>query len=218
MQKKTLIVVNLAGALLKPIDEVISIWCQIIRGVGLLPDYKLIYDNFGEDFETCLIPKMAEEYGWSNLQIETIISRAKKVFKDINTSTNAALADKLRSLKDIGYALAVVSNKTREKLFDGLLKIGCPHDVFDYIKTGEDGIKKPDIRVFEKFLLDFDQREITLVGDSFHFDYRMAKEAGVNFIAIATKCHPKAAWMPYVPEENIFESLPQYIDSLLSVA
>lgn len=218
MQKKTLIVVNLAGALLKPIDEVISIWCQIIREAGLLPDYKLIYDDFGEDFETFLIPKLAEKYKWSNLQVETIINRAKKVFKAINTSTNADLADKLKRLKDKGYVLAVVSNKTKEKLLDSLLKISCPPDVFDYIKTGEDGIKKPDVRVFDKMLADFKPKDVVLVGDSIHFDYMMAKEAGVSFIAIATKCYPRAAWEPYVSGERIFESLPQYIDSLLSVA
>lgn len=218
MKKKKLLVINLAGALLKPIDEVISIWCGIIREVGLSPDYAFIYEYFGEDFEKFLIPKMAEKYNWSDLQIETIVSRAKKVFKDINTSTNANLADKLRSLKEKGHALAVVSNKSRDSLLEGLLKIGCPHNIFDYIKTGEDGIKKPDVRVFANFLNDFSPENITLVGDSIHYDYAMAKEAGVDFVAIATKCYPKPAWEPHVSRDRIFESLPQYIDSLLSAS
>lgn len=215
--KKKIIVFNLSGALLMPMDEVIVVWCRAIRDTGLFPDYAMIYEQFfGEDFSTIIIPNMAEKHGWNGFQVESILHKAKTFFKDLNTSTNADLADKLKSLKEKGYDLGVISNKTLDRLVDGLMAIGCPVNIFDVIKTGEDGIKKPDPRVFDKFLEKYKPEQIVLVGDNKNYDKDMADKASIKFVAIASKLFPVNFWKIWVSEKDVYKSVFHYIDSLLA--
>lgn len=207
---------NLSGTLLLPGDEVIFVvWCNAIKKAGLIPDYPLIYSHYGEDFKESVIPKMAKKNNWSESSVKDIITYAKQAFAEINKESNANLSNKLLSLKDKGYALGLISNKNRDQVIKSLSKVGCDSQLFDFIKTGDDGIKKPDIRVFEKMLIDFEPEDATLVGDNINYDYPMSKEAGFGFAAIASKCFPSVVWKIHVPEKFIFKSFSEYIDSLL---
>lgn len=216
MKKKKLLIMNLSGTLLLPGDEVVFVvWCNAIKRAGLIPDYALIYSHYGEDFKESVIPKMAKKNSWPESSVDNIITYAKEAFKEVNRQSNANLSEKLTSLKDRGYALGLVSNKSRDQVIRSLSKIGCDSKLFDFIKTGDDGIKKPDIRVFDAMLAGFQPEDVTLVGDSINYDYPMAKEAGLGFVAIATKCFPPVIWKMHVSEKFIFKSFSEYVDSLL---
>lgn len=216
MEKKCIVFV-LGGSLLMSIDEIISIWCEAIRKTGLLVDYKLIYEHYSKSFQGVIIPKLKEKHSWTDLQVQTIVSHAQKVFRDINNTVNVDLAKKLMDLKEKnGYLLGVVTNKSHQALVNGLLKIGCSKEIFDYVRTSDDGVKKPDIAVFDPIVNDFATDEIIFVGNDPHSDWPMAQKLGIEFVPIVSPSFIRSFWeaMGFAPDK-IFESVPKYIDTLI---
>lgn len=214
---KKCIVFALGGSLLMSVDEVIKIWCDAIRKTGLSIDYQLIYENYSKSFQGIIIPKLKEKHDWTDLQVQTIISHAHVVFKDVNTTVNVDLAKKLTDLKEKnGYSLGVVTNKSHQALVKGLLKIGCNQEIFDYIRTSDDGFKRPDIEVFDPMVNDFATDEIIFVGNDPHKDWPIAQKLGMEFIPIVSPSFIRNFWeaMGFAPDK-VFESVPKYIDTLL---
>ncbi len=217
MKEKKLIVFNLAGALLMSTDEVIKIWCDAIRSIGKIPNYTKIFNHYDESFQEVIIPELAKEANWTKLEIDAIFNYAKKVFHDINTSTNSNLSEKLSKLKKSGYSLGVTTDKNFNTLIKGLNNIGCSSDLFNFISTSDDGFKKPDSRVLHKMLKKYRPEEMIFVGNDYHRDTPLTKAVGVEFVAISSIKFPVSFWKSmHEKPENVFTSVPEFIDFFLS--
>lgn len=210
MKKKKLLIFNLGGALLMPIDEVVSIWCEAIRSIGLTPNYSKIYSNMEKSFVNDIIPEMAKEKGWSDLQVDQIIKVARKTFHDTNMNNNEELPDKLKELKASGYALGVITDKNREKLSKGLNKIGCTIGLFDFVSTSDDGFKKPDSRVLAKMLEQYRPEDMLIIGQDYHREYQMAKKIGIEFVAIISPTFPVGFWDAMLGKNGRIYNLPSH--------
>jgi pyrophosphatase PpaX len=216
MKKKKLLVFNLGGALLMPVDEVIRIWCEAIRSIGVRPDLTKIFQHYDDSFQDVIIPELAKDGQWTSLQVETVFSYAKKKFHDINTSTNLNLSGKLIEIKESGYALGVITDKNLESLMKGLHNIGCTSDLFDFVSTSDDGFKKPDSRVFAKMFEKYRPEDMLLVGNDYHCEYHLAEKVGIEFVAIASPRFSAKFWESmHSNPHNIYNSVPHFIDDFL---
>ena len=214
--KKKLLVFNLGGALLMPIDEVITIWCDAIRSIGVRLDTVKIFQRYNDNFQEVLIPELAKDGKWTPSQVDAVFSYAKKKFHDINTSTNLDLSKKLMELKAAGYSLGVVTDKNLRILMKGLNNIGCSSDLFDFVSTSDDGFKKPDSRVFAKMFKEYRPEEILFIGQDYHREFQLAKKVGIKFVAITSPVYPFSFWKSmFGGVDDIYPSVPQFIDDFL---
>lgn len=216
MKKKKLLVFNLGGALLMPVDEVIRIWCEAIRSIGVRPDLIKIFQHYDDSFQDVIIPELAKDGEWTPLQVDTVFAYAKKMFHDINTSTNLDLSKKLMEIKENGYLLGVVTDKNLKTLMKGLNNIGCSSDLFDFVSTSDDGFKKPDSRVFAKMFEKYRPDEMLLIGHDYHREYELSKKVGIEFVAITSPRFSKHFWESmHKNPNNVYDSVPQFIDDFL---
>jgi phosphoglycolate phosphatase-like HAD superfamily hydrolase len=217
MREKKVLIFNLGGALLMPTDEVIAIWCEAIRSVGLIPDYAKIYLNYDKSYLDVVIPEMAKERGWTDLQVAEIIKFTNKRFHDANMNNNLELPDKLKELKVRGYALGVITDQNRLKLSKGLNKIGCTIDLFDFVSTSDDGFKKPDSRVLAKILEKYRPQEMLIIGQDHHREFMMAQKLGVDFVAITSPTFPIGFWQVMLKDNGkIYSLVSHFINDFLS--
>ncbi len=216
MKNKKILVFNLGGALLRPLDEVISIWCDAIRSVGLHPDVITMFNHHEDSFQEVIIPILAKNGNWSTLQVDTIFAYVKRIFHDINTSTNLNLSSKLMAIKERGYALGVVTDKNFESLMKGLNNIGCTSDLFDFVSTSDDGFKKPDSRVFSKMFEKYRPEEMLLIGNDHNREYQLAQKVGIEFVAITSPQFSFNFWKAmHSNPSNVYDSVPHFIDDFL---
>ena len=213
---KKLILFSFGGTLVLSDDDVINVWRKAIKKAGLLPDEQMIYlEHYGEDFEKIILPKMAAKYKWTAEQVNIVVVEAKKVFRQINSSINSGLADKLTALKKEGlYFLALISNRKLKDVKEGLSKIGLNLEMFDFVKTAENGVKKPDPKAFD-ILEHFSPEEVIFVGSDPNKDWTAAKALGIDFVPITTSSLVGFWQVMSFPEEKIFLNVPDYVDSLL---
>lgn len=216
MKNKKLLVFNLGGALLMPIDEVMRIWCEAIRSIGVRPDLIKIFQHYDDSYQDVIIPLLAKDGDWTTEQTEAVIAHAKKTFHDINTSTNLNLSKKLMEIKKDGYSLGVVTDKNLRTLMKGLDNIGCNSDLFDFVSTSDDGFKKPDSRVFAKMFKIYRPEEMLLIGHDYHREYLMAQKVGIEFVAIASPKFTSNFWKSmHENPKNVYNSVPEFIDDFL---
>jgi HAD superfamily hydrolase (TIGR01549 family) len=216
MERKKIIIFSLGGTLLLSHDDVINVWRKTLKRHGLCADEKIIYfDHYGEDFETVILPKMAEKYEWTDAQVDTVVADAKQAFRDINSKVNAGLANKLKALKSQGYSLGILSNRKIAEVESGLEKINCSLELFNFIKTAENGAHKPDPKAFDIMFDSFDPEEMVFVGSDPNKDWPAAKALGIEFVAITIPAIIglwQTAGIKY-----IFPNVPAYLDSLLAL-
>ena len=216
MKEKKLLVFNLGGALLMPVDEVVTIWCDAIRSIGVRLDLVKIFQRYDESFQDVIIPELAKDGEWTPLQVDAVFSYAKKKFHDINTSTNLNLSKKLMEIKEKGYVLGVVTDKNLQSLMKGLNNIGCGSDLFDFVSTSDDGFKKPDTRVFAKMFEKYRPEEIIFIGQDYHREFPLAKKVRIEFVAISSSIFTRSFWESmHSNPQNIYESVPAFIDDFL---
>lgn len=216
MKHKKLILFNLSGTLLLPTEQVILAWCNAIRQTGLQPNDGIVFNNFSEDFKETVIPLLAKKEGWTDLQTKTVIENAKRILNDNNLNCSVGLADKLEKLKAAGYELGIITSHTSTYLDKRLFKLGISHNLFRVIKTSDDGIKKPDVRVFDQALELFPIKDVLFVGHCYHKDFVAAKNCGLDFVAI-TSANPRGLFESVgIPPERIFGKITDFIDSMLN--
>lgn len=215
MKNKKLILFNLSGTLLLPTEQVLLAWCNAIRQTGLKPNDGIVYSHFSEDFKETVIPLLAEKEGWTDLQTETVIQNAKRILNDNNLNCSVGLAEKLEKLKAAGYEMGIITSHTSTYLDKRLFKLGISRNLFKVIKTSDDEIKKPDIRVFDQALELFPAKDIVFVGHNYHKDFVAAKNCGLDFVAI-TSANPRGLFeVAGVPSERIFGKITDFIDLML---
>lgn len=209
---KKVLVFNLSGALLMPTDEVIKIWCDAIRSVGLRPNLTRIFQLYDESWRDVIIPDLATSGKWTESEVCNICNYANNVFMDINTSTSIDLSEKLAKLKKNGYLLAVLTDKTKAKLVSSLKKINCDDSLFDFNLTSDSGFKKPDPRVLDEILKKHQPEEILMIGQDYHRDFILARKARIEFVAIVSGLFPPSFWESMMPgNKNIYISVKDFL-------
>jgi HAD superfamily hydrolase (TIGR01549 family) len=95
----------------------------------------------------------------------------------------------LRSIRELGFRLALLTSATREilELDEQTLDLKCA-DYFDYVQTADDSeYKKPDGRVFVPLVnaMNVEPGRVVYIGDEMK-DGLAARSADVNFIGVQT--------------------------------
>lgn len=220
MKGKKMVVFNFGGALLLSPDRAIALWCEAIRFVGINPNFTIIYNNWTKSFKDEIIPLLAADGNWSSGLVQAVISRSEALFHDTNFNSPANLAEKLLELKVAGYELGIITNRGLDFFQSALSDLGLDNDIFSFVKTGDDGIKKPDPRVFDQVLDVYSAEEIVFIGDSPETDLSAAYSCKnkIDFIAIESSSFPRGLFVSRgVPENFIFKSVIEVIDTLLTL-
>lgn len=220
MKNKKLIVFNLRGTLILSYDQTIGLWCTAIKEVGLTPDFSIIFMNWDKPFRDCIIPLLAEKGKWNESQKALVIEKSEELFHDLKFNSLADLPQKIFELKSAGYELGIITNRTLEFFEDFLMDVGMKADIFSFIKTGDDGIKKPDPHVFDMALEKFEASDIVFVGDSPDSDLVAAYSGPkkIDFVAVESAPFPKGLFMSRgVPEHMIVKSVEDFVDDMLAL-
>jgi len=218
MRKKKLILFDIDGVLLLSTDKSITLLCKIIEQAGLEVNTKLIFDNWGHLFAQVLIPMLAEADNWPDFKKELVLEKTTEYFKTISFHSPAGLSDKLKSLILTGYKLGVVTNRDNDMLKRAFVDAGLDFDLFEVVKTSDDGIYKPDPRVFDEALESFKAEEIIFVGDSMICDLPAAynHQQKIDFVGITSAVHKREHFrLAGVPNRFIYDSVLEFIDDLL---
>lgn len=221
LAKKKLILFDVDGVLLLSTDASVVLLCHVITKAGLIPDVKLIFENWGHSFESVLIPMLAAAGAWSEDKQNFILEKLAEVFEDIHFKSPDNLALKMKSLKNAGYELGIITNRDQRLVEQALKDICLEKELFTFIKTAEDGIHKPNPEVFNEMLNHFDAEDIVFVGDSPVCDLPAAYdgERKIEFVAITSTIFSSHSFTSKgVPHSRIFRSVTDFIDALISVS
>jgi len=218
MRKKKLILFDVDGVLLLSTDKSITLLCKIIKQAGLPLNTKLIFDNWGHLFAEVLIPMLARADNWPEFKTELVLEKTNEYFKSISFHSPEGLSAKFQDLSLAGYKLGIVTNRDSDELRRAFVDASLEFDLFEVIKTSDDGIYKPDPRVFDEALKTFKAKEIVFVGDSLICDLPAAYsgEQKIDFVGITSVIHKKKDFMSAgVPPKMIYKSVIDFIDKLL---
>lgn len=105
----------------------------------------------------------------------------------------------LAELKARGHQLAVATGKSRRGLNDALHAAELK-GVFDGSRTADETAGKPDPRMLQELMREFDVRadRLLMVGDTTH-DLQMALNAGCASVAVSYGAHEPQALQPLAP-------------------
>jgi phosphoglycolate phosphatase len=111
----------------------------------------------------------------------------------------AGAVDTLATLKKRGFTLAVATSKARRSL-EYVLKIAGLGHYFSATQCGDDGFPKPNPEMIYKILDDLavDKKNAIMIGDT-SYDMLLAKNAGVDGLAVTYGVHNKEQLTPYAP-------------------
>lgn len=218
MGEKKLVLFNLGGSLLLSADKAIMLLCKAIREAGLKPDFKIICQNWDESISGVVIPLLKNKGKWTEEQTDLVMQNCLKLFNDFNFNSPANLAAKLEELKEAGYELGIITNHRRQSFLAALVDIGLDQEIFSYVKTGDDGIKKPNPKVFDQVLKKFSPAQIVYVGNSPTDDLPASSKCQIDFMAIYSTTYPKGLFLARGISENmIYETVIDAINDLLKL-
>ena len=105
----------------------------------------------------------------------------------------------LAELKTRGHQLAVATGKSRRGLNDALQAAEL-RGVFDASRTADETAGKPDPRMLQELMAEFDVRpdRLLMVGDTTH-DLQMALNAGCASVGVSYGAHEPRALHPLEP-------------------
>lgn len=213
---RKIVVFNLSGALLLPSDKAIVLWCDAIRQTGIRPDEILIYSNYQKNFREEIIPLLAKRGDWTDAQIQAVIANARRLFGDDNFNSPAGLSEKMEALKNKGYDLGIITNQSAQALQGSFLDLGLNPDWFKVVHTADSGVYKPDPRVFNEVLEQYEKSDILFIGTSPANDLPTAVAAGIEFWAITSATYPPGLfWSRGLAQDQTFDSIAEAIDQLL---
>ena len=112
----------------------------------------------------------------------------------------AGAADLLLELKQRGHRLAVATGKPRRGLDRSLLASGIG-SLFAATRCGDETRSKPHPAMLLELMdeLSLAQNELLMIGDTSH-DLGMAKNAGVDAVAVGYGAHPAEALLEWQPQ------------------
>lgn len=119
----------------------------------------------------------------------------------------------LSLLEDMGYFLALITNRTTTSLWQAYALAGLKLDKFDFVYgCGDAEFSKPDARVFSEAFVEASKRgicgnEIIYVGDTL-VDYEVTEKTDIRFVGVLTGSLKGKDFMKAgVKKENILKSI-----------
>lgn len=155
--------------------------------------------------------------GTSKEEYLQILSEFKEYYKDHyfdNSFPYEGVKDTLIKLKELGYSLAVVSNKFNEganALVNKYFK-----NIFDNIQGLEEPYKaKPsnDMVIFTMSKLGFNAKETLYIGDT-NVDYETAKNSQVDIVLVSYGYRSKEYLTKNIKNPHIIDHMRELIDYL----
>ncbi|HLD43278.1 MAG TPA: GTP cyclohydrolase II [Candidatus Nanoarchaeia archaeon] len=150
-----------------------------------IPTDEEIASQFGKPWEV-IIRKL-----WPRAHPELFKQTYLEIAKEFPRRQIEGASETLKFLKQAGYALHIISSRSRESLITLLSQTGIPKEYFSSIQGSEDlGYEKPSKMIFQVFLERYGLRpdQVVYVGDSVH-DLETAKNAEIPFIGVLTGWH-----------------------------
>jgi FMN phosphatase YigB (HAD superfamily) len=213
-KKRKIVIFNLSGALLLPFDKKITLWCDAIRTCSAPLVESLIYQNYQKSFHKEIIPLLAAAGNWTQQQQNEVIVTARGSFDNDNFVSLAGLAENMRALKEF-YDLGVVTNRFNRELEESLLSLGLEKSCFRIIHTADEGVYKPDPRVFKNVLKDYRRGDVLYIGTAKN-DLLAAEKAGIKFWGLTSSTCPQGLFWAYgLTSEQTFPSITEALKKLL---
>lgn len=213
IKKKKLI---LFSSLFLPAERVIVVWREAIILNGLEPDDKVISSNRTESFSKVIIPILAQKGKWTEEQKQAVIETANELFKNKDYDSYYDLSKKFIKLQENGHKLGLITESPAAFIKKRIKKMEIPENLFTILKTDDDPIKKPDPRVLDSSLELYPKEDILFVGHCCSKDLKLAKEAGLDFVAI-TSVHPSGVFQANgVPPEMIYRKVTDFFGVILN--
>lgn len=215
---KEIIVFDMDGVLVDSVERSLAALCGIITRHDLDLDHNLIVKNWGHSFENFLIPLLAGTGNWPEYKKLLVLNDANDYFEHAIFKEPNNLEEKLIALKELGYDLGIITNRSLRMLEKALSDLDIKSDIFSHQHSVDSGIRKPDSKVFESLLERYQASKITFVGDSLICDFPAAYncQPKVNFVGITSVIHSRDDFvLAGVPEEKIFNSVIDFIDKII---
>lgn len=213
-KKERIVIFNLSGALILPFDRKITLWCDAIRACSVPLLDGIIYENYQKSFHKEIIPLLAAAGSWTEQQKNEVIVTARGSFDNDNFLSLSGLARKMEELKE-HYDLGIVTNRSRAELGDSLSKLGFKSSWFQVMHTSDDGVFKPNPKVFRNILHDYQKEDILYVGACKN-DLATAEKAGIKFWGISSSICPQGLFWAYgLKEDQTFPSIIEVLDRLI---
>ncbi|MBN2884880.1 HAD-IA family hydrolase [Patescibacteria group bacterium] len=208
------------GVLLLSIKVGINTMLEAIKICDLnSPTYNEVLQVWGGNLESELLPLLASRYNWPAGSVQKVVN----LFLALSESTVYPQQPKLlKTLEYLSrrYNLGIASNRDAHSLDWRLRQHGIKKSLFKHIQTSDDGINKPDPRVFDKFWnghVGFNPRQTLYVGDSIKHDLVVARmhNPPLAFIAITSGLHSTGEFVRAgVKVTHIFKSVIELPDMM----
>jgi len=183
--KISTIIFDVDGVLLDSTKKLKEFNKKIAKSLGLrIPKDHEISNLWGvslEDFVKIL---------WPDTDIEGYRRMTKKMFDEgkVKFSPMKGAINTLKKLEDLGFKLLIVTGRTKKYTIKHMKEAGFNMNMFDFIISSEDTKNHkphPEPILHACHLLKVKPENTIYVGDSI-FDYRSAKNAKVEFVAVLT--------------------------------
>ena len=123
--------------------------------------------------------------------------------KIAETTLFPGVTELLEQLKKQGYHLAIATSKSSAGIKKAIEEVNIEH-LFDTTRGADQTSSKPDPHMLEEIMTELmvEPKETLMIGDT-EFDLQMAKNAGVDSIAVTSGMHPKEQLMAFEPLQCI---------------
>jgi phosphoglycolate phosphatase-like HAD superfamily hydrolase len=195
MQEKELFIFDYDGVLVNSVGLTFK---TIILSAEELkikaPSFSSLIKNWGVSFEDHLFPDLAKELAWSKQQKDQVLGLFLEKNRELIYPLPSSINYFLNEMKRMGKDLAILSNRDLNSLVSHSFKSSLNLKVFTEIVCPNNGLFKPDARIFDYFWrLGYSPKKTIFVGDSIRFDLTTANNhlPVIDFIAITSGLHTK---------------------------
>ena len=171
-----------------------------------------------------IVNRALEEFGQSCADEEQITTAMHKMYEvtEQHWQLEADTIDTLTRLHDSGFQLGLITNASDAWDVNNLIDNNHLREYFSIVLiSAEEGIRKPDRRIFEKAAqqLQLDFTQMVMVGDTLNADILGAKKCGMKTVWISRRAEDSRYQLRVRPELaadaeiHDLSELPNVIDS-----
>ena len=152
-----------------------------------------------------IVTRALEEFGQSCVDEGQIISAMHRMYEvtENHWQLEDDTIDTLRNLRDRGYSLGLITNASDAWDVNNLIDNNQLRGFFNVILiSAEEGIRKPDRRIFEKAanLLKVEFAQMVMVGDTLQADILGARQCGIKTVWISRRAEDSRYELRVKPE------------------
>ncbi|NQV00777.1 MAG: HAD hydrolase-like protein [Parcubacteria group bacterium] len=144
---------------------------------------------------------------WPEIDSDKFIAEYINFDKNVDFLLINGSLETLKSLKNSGYLLTILTSRDKYSLQAHIKKLRIPDDLFSFIQTPENSkYVKPHPNCFQETLAFLNKRQINrkniiYIGDTV-YDYEIAKHVNIDFIGVLSGSHKKNDFLQAGLEER----------------